>query len=74
MPTRPPKPPVTGLASVNTVTASICSPRLAMTKYSSRTRSAGSARQSDSSPAAAAPAAAAASRSGVTFSESCAAA
>ncbi len=44
-------PPVSGFSSANSVAATICSPSEAATKYSPRTRSAGSARHSDSPPA-----------------------
>ena len=50
-------PPVTDFHSVNTVIASICRPSEAATKYSPRTRSAGSARASEISAASAMPAA-----------------
>ena len=48
IPTRPPTPPVSVCASLNNVVANICRPRLAMTKYSSRTRNAGNAMHSES--------------------------
>ena len=53
----PPMPPVTPFHSENTVSASICRPSDAATKYSPRTRSAGRASASEISAEAAMPAA-----------------
>ena len=53
----PPMPPVTAFHSENKVSASICSPSEAATKYSPRTRKAGKASASDSKPATDMPAA-----------------
>ena len=61
---RPPMPPVTDFHSVNTVIASICRPSEAATKYSPRTRNAGSARASEISAASAMPAAVARQEAG----------
>lgn len=48
MPTRPPMPPVNHFHSVNSVTARICRPNEAATKYSPRTLRVGIASSSDS--------------------------
>ena len=67
MPISPPMPPVTDFHSEKTVSASICSPSEAATKYSPRTRSAGSASASEMTPLITMPAAVATAKSAPNF-------
>ena len=67
MPISPPMPPVTDFHSEKIVTASICSPSEAATKYSPRTRNAGSASASEMTPLMTMPASVATAKSAPNF-------